>query len=43
MPGVHLIDRSGRSDDEVAAEIVAALDEEFHDPTRRGRGTTHPG
>jgi tRNA dimethylallyltransferase len=26
MPGVHLIDRSGRSDDEVAAEIVAALD-----------------
>ncbi len=26
MPGVHLIDRSGRSDDEIAAEIVAALD-----------------
>jgi tRNA dimethylallyltransferase len=43
MPGVHLIDRSGRSDDEVAAEIVAALDEVFHDPTPRGRGTSHPG
>jgi tRNA dimethylallyltransferase len=36
MPGVRLIDRSGRGDDEVAAEVVAALDDAF-------RGTPHPG
>ena len=26
MPGVHVIDRTGRSDEEVAAEVAALLD-----------------